>query len=61
MPRKPLSFVVTIEPPANATVARVKAYIESAVACERGLLHPEDPMFELNTKTLKVRLFRTFK
>lgn len=56
MSRKPLSFVVTLIPPANATVARVKAYIESAVACERGLLQPEDPMFELSTQTLKVRL-----
>ena len=50
-------FIVELEMPQGASVTAVKEYIQHAVICERGHKDPLDPMFELDTDTIKVTSF----
>ena len=54
MPRKPMRFTVTVEPPPGASPAALREYIKDAVGSMKGSLHPEDPIFDLDYKTVRV-------
>jgi hypothetical protein len=57
-PRRVVKFVVAFEPPPEATVAQMRAYVGQAVAswCG-GLEYGADPMFELKQSSVRVTLF----
>lgn len=47
-------FIVEIEIPEGVNITEMKRYIAKAVACECGLLYPEEPLFYTNIKSIKV-------
>jgi hypothetical protein len=51
-------YVVELFRPDGVTSAEMRAYIEDAVASMKGSYHPEDPIFELDGDTVKVKSFR---
>jgi hypothetical protein len=48
-------FIVTLNMPPDAAVSEAVDYIDEAVACWRGGLDPDDPMYQLDNSTVKVR------
>jgi hypothetical protein len=56
-----MKFLVELEAPPAADWETVAEYIRSAVATERGALHPEEPMFELDPNSVTVRRTRETK
>lgn len=48
------SYRVTLDVPDGVNDTEMKAYIEEAVAVWKGQKHPEDPLFDLDGKSVKV-------
>jgi hypothetical protein len=48
-------FIVEVEIPKNASYEDVEEYIEFAVRTERGGRSPDDPLFYLNPKKIRVK------
>lgn len=48
-------FVVKLDIPEDVTLWEMEAYIAVAVRSWRGSLHPEDPLFDLNPETVRVK------
>jgi hypothetical protein len=55
MVRKAMSFVVTLIPPPGATAPDIREYIRESVASNKGQYRPEDPIFELDPRSVVVR------
>src|SRR5687768_7752390 len=49
-------FTVSVEIPKGCSVGHVADYIRQAVRCWCGSKDPEDPIFDLNRKSIRVRL-----
>lgn len=47
-------FIVELEVPEHTNISDVKDYILTAVECECGSRHPEDPMFHLDRDSITV-------
>jgi hypothetical protein len=54
MSAREISVVVTAQVPSGVSVAEWKAYVELEVACNVGRMHPDEPLFELDRKSVKV-------
>jgi hypothetical protein len=52
--RHPVQVIVTLTPPPGASTSEIIEYIFRAVRAERGALHPEDPMSELDVSAVTV-------
>ncbi len=49
------SFVVTVEIPEGVTDAQMQGYIEVAISTHRGQYIPDDAIWHIDTRKLKVR------
>ena len=49
-----LKFKVKVDLPEGCKIADMQEYIEEAVATWKGCKHPEDSIFDLDWKTVKV-------
>lgn len=59
-PVKYAEFRVRLKVPEGATVDDVRDYIEDAVACWKGSRCPDDPIFDLDGDSVRVRrIYRT--
>ena len=47
-------FMVQVEMPEGATVEDMRAYIWDAVATWKGQLHPDEPIFDLDSDKVRV-------
>ena len=47
-------FRVSVELPTGVTAAQMRVYIYDAVASMKGSYHPEDPIFNLDSDSVKV-------
>ena len=58
MPKNNLiEFVVSLDRPHGASISDLKDYIEEWVACGKGSRHPDDPIFDLDGDSVKVKRF----
>lgn len=48
------SFIIEVDIPPNVTVAQMKEYIVSAVQCECGQRHPDDPLHSLDRDKVRI-------
>lgn len=48
-------FEVQVEMPRGVDLLRMKEYIEESVQSNVGMLHPDDPLFHLERKKVKVK------
>lgn len=48
-------FIVAVDIPNGVTVAEVAQLIEDAVACWPKSMNPDDPIFDLDGKTIRVK------
>ena len=52
-------YTVSVEKPEGVTHAQMVGYIEDAVRTFKGGLFPDDPLFDLNKDSVKVKLQRS--
>jgi hypothetical protein len=49
-------FVVRLDMPEGVTALEMEGYIEDAVACWKGRCGPDDPIYNLDGKSVRARL-----
>jgi len=52
--KKKVSFKVSVDLPDGCKIAEMRDYIEESVATWKGCKHPEEPIFDLDWKSVKV-------
>jgi len=49
------SFIVTVNMPPDVSISEMRDYILSAVQCEKGSLHPDDSIFNMERSDFKAQ------